>query len=929
MSQAYQLLTTKYLMKPNEEELKELSFLFKEWIRSKNEALLVSIFDIIDTHESDRVRDLALDHLKRFLPANKREQVLDLWITHPLPSIRPFIEEIVDNYKEKLKIPTLIATYTMLGRYDMVDKEDPDLINLDNYLQSLDPLLGSLLVNRVVKLKSKKFKSSKTIIEDTSNLSLVELLGRKDYDTIWEKITSFPFPFICELLKSFNENNFVPEPSTSRQTFELVMEMIGTDGWESVSDILYQVVSIYDNKLGKHRKLTAAELRAKTFSLSMSPEVYTRPDRISTQPFVSRGRHNIVDPSLNIAIYNEAIRHSQFTNNLHVPIYSQNGVLLLEFVITAPSLSSFQMDDDGMFFNIRIRETLYTVDVDLLCTFLLPLNQFTEIFVEAVDMLEEKAPEHQKTIVKGLKLLLELHIGRSFALFDIKEEVILKVINPEPCCGLGFDFGNTSTKVTILPFECGHEELEFEFKNLICYQSNNKILYGSEVEKNDLQMSLQTFRNIKRHILSSSTHELRIQNYSINAVKAGTDLIKWILKNVIDNLNYTPVKIAFSYPDFATTSYRIWLYNIFKNEGFKQIYGYEDTISALTTSYRLFKTSNTVLLIDTGDIHTTGLIASIPKHQSRKRLREKLLTETQEPFKIVAKRFVDEGSQAIDGVIWEEVYQTFEDIFDDKKDYIITTLKHTLADKLEAIFEAEIPDKKTINLELSGENSFEQTLEYTPYMQMFKYTVRNLLAIARHRKIEKSTIETILLSGGGNHWPIFSKLLFDMFDKKIKIIQEDDPWTISKGLALLSNAQPIDGALDFDIVLRINENGLLIYSPIFRRGEKAIGKGKIFKIEKEFGFNKIVIDIWLRKSKIKIGTDINLRDDEELHFSQDNSYLFLFDHLVEFPIVLETKDLESPSLFFGISPHGWLEIQLYDHIDELDLSKNIPIAPLF
>lgn len=926
MSQAYNLLTTKYLQEPTEEEIKELSLLFKEWIRSKNEALLVSIFDIIDTHESEQIRELALSHLKRFLPANKREQVLDLWITHPLPSIRGFVEEIVDEYQAKIKTPTLMASYAMLGQYEKIEEMDPDLTNLDNYLHGLDPLLGSLLVDRVVKLKSRRSKSSKTITEDTSNLSLVDLLGRKDYETLWEKIFSYPFPFVCELIKIFHENQFIPRGNRSKEVFELVTEYLGTDGWEGVEDILYQAISVQDPKTKKFRKLNTAELRARTFAFNLSPEIYTRPDRIPNQAFVSRGRFNLVDPDLNLSIYDETVRHSPFTNNLHVPIYSQNGVLLLEFVIQAPSLSSFQMDEDGLYFTIRIRDKLYSIDVDTLAAFLLPINQYTESLVETVQLMHEQIPPSLAMVVQGLELLLDLHIGRSYSLFDVKEELETPKIESLACCGVGFDFGNTSTKISTIPFDCDHEVVEREYPNYIHYKSGREYLVSYQVEEAEVVESAQTYHNVKRHILSSSTFELRVQNTSIDSLRAGKDLLSWIIKDFIKHLEYQPKKVAFSYPEFATTAYKLWLQEILNEAGFQQIYAYEDTMAAATLSYRLYKTSDPTLIIDIGDVHTSIGIYDIPKNQSRKRLLEKLYSEHQDPPKVVVKRFIDEGSQAFNNHIWQTIEDAWGDSFKSKRAMITQNLKHNLAENFEASLSPSSAEMEEIKFILE-EEAYEGELDNIEYMKQFKETIRNVLALAHHRKIEKSQIQNVILSGQGCRWPIFGKIIAKMFEKKVGIIFEDDLYTNAKGLALLSDGQPVAGILDQDIMIRINENGIMVYAAVLRRGEQFSGKAKVFKMEKDFPFNNVVVDIWSRKTKTRSVDEGPVLDEEEMHFSKTNHHLFLFDRLLEFPIMVETRNLGEPSLSLGMDDYGWLVLQIaeYDEEDTHNFQRIVPL----
>jgi hypothetical protein len=137
----------------------------------------------------------------------------------------------------------------MLDREDLLKVHDPDYLHLDSYLNELDPLLGSLLFDRVIKLKNPELgEISVQTDEITSDRSLMDLIRIKDYTTLWENILDYPLPFICELIKIFDQEKWTPRERSSREIYQVLIEHLGTDGWKGNEEVKWQVVSKQKNE---------------------------------------------------------------------------------------------------------------------------------------------------------------------------------------------------------------------------------------------------------------------------------------------------------------------------------------------------------------------------------------------------------------------------------------------------------------------------------------------------------------------------------------------------------------------------------------------------------------------------------------------------------------------------------------------------------
>ncbi len=210
------MLVDSYIESPTEEEISLLTELFVEWSKSGKQTQLNHIIEVIESHESKDIRNLALKCLKNSIPKSKQNSIVDMWISHPTPSLRGYINELIEEHGLKKSLKS--AVYVMLDREDLLKVHDPDYLHLDSYLNELDPLLGSLLFDRVMKLKNPELgEISVQTDEITSDRSLMDLIRIKDYTTLWENILDYPLPFICELIKIFDQEKWTPRERSSRE----------------------------------------------------------------------------------------------------------------------------------------------------------------------------------------------------------------------------------------------------------------------------------------------------------------------------------------------------------------------------------------------------------------------------------------------------------------------------------------------------------------------------------------------------------------------------------------------------------------------------------------------------------------------------------------------------------------------------------------
>lgn len=839
---AYTLLMEKYMEKPTDEEKEAIDILFRSWAKSANQSVLNHTFEVIDSHESKEIREIALNNLKTNFPKDKIHIIVEFWITHPLRAIRPFIEELVEN--KTLQPPLQAACYLMLDRVKELQEFDPDYLNLDNYLNTLNPLLGSLVFDRAKILKSSSSITKVKLTEQAvSNLSIIDLLRLRNYEYLWENILSYPLPFISNLLKILFDENWRPEDKSNRDIYELLLEYIGTEGWEQNKDGLMLIISKEVD--GKYRPLTPDEIQNKKFNLRIALDVVHRPDRISKQKFVSRGRHNLVASDLGLTIYSTSVRKSELDGLLHIPIYSSNGVELAEFSIPAQSINHFSMDDDGLYFTVRNKEGLFSFDMDSLAAFLLPVNRHTLGVNDIITTMLEVADGRAKMALEGLNLLSSLHRGREYSLWDLKETKELDLVEPtdrnQCLCTLSIDFDDISTKVAVIPTgECDHEPQYWNIPSVIYFEGINDYIIGDEVVNKDLIHSTQTFRFIGQKLISLNPEAMRIQNVIITPEMAYLSFINGIIDQVKKKIAYPLISLGLTYPLHFPVGFDKRIQNFLTKFNFDNVSIDDKLTCSIVNNYRLQNHRGNVLFLYLGVVELSGAVASLPMPKSRKRVEETRMTEEPKAPPVIL------GS--INSVIEGELFDS-EDSF---------------------------------------ENIINDQLESEKYFHAFKIFLRNLIVKGTHRGLKKDKIEQIILIGPGSTIPKYLDHVKSVFPK-LEIIIDDDDHTFTKGLGLMVSGQSIDNIIDRDYLLRISNEGIIGYNKILERGERIRGKSKLFEIRGAFS-DKVVIDCWTRIPILKINEDAYpMKDNESLEASKMDGFDYFSLHRELIPIGREAK----------------------------------------
>ncbi|RMG33744.1 MAG: hypothetical protein D6732_11600 [Methanobacteriota archaeon] len=905
--------------------MEQISNLFKDWLRSKNESLLVHLFQIIDHHESEKVRELALDHINRFLPSQKRELVLDLWINHPLPSLRPFIIQTIENYGDKIKKPLLAALYVMLDEIEKLSEIDPDLMLLDSYLETIDPSLGSLVYERAGKLKKRIFNRRKTSIFDAQDVSIADLLSRRDYQALWQSILTFPFPFIAELMKILDEEGWESNEDDIRYFNDLLMEYLGNDGWKSIENVLDLTLSIRDPSTQRFRKLTQTELRMKLIDIRLSPIVYTRPDRIPHMEFINRGRYNLVDSTLGFSIYQERVRQSTFTGKLHVPIYSSNGVQIAEVIAYASGTSSFHMDEDGLFFTIKTKAGTYSVDLDALATFILPFNQHTELMADAIDMMLSEAKGKKKLVLTGMKLLSELQQGRQFSVFDLKEEFSAISDPPESCCSLSINLGDAETELSIIPSTCTHKPIYRTIPTAIYYHTPTRKYIGSKIYSktigNEPIDEKLIFSGLKKGMLEGTTKTIRVQNLTIDVETAMKDFVTLAVEKILENVDYPITKVAFSHPFHSSIRYQKWFYQLFNQMGFKQVVSLEQSLAPIIADYRLRKTKGACLYIDLNEDETTFSLVELPSQTTRKRKEIELFKQNQPAPKIIVQKSTKHGLRSFKKKL-EEILQEKERELD-----FALNVNKLLKDLLENFQTAiETQEGSAIQISLSpaeDDNTVFLDPEAVLELERFEIILKDIFHSGLKAGVPKSKIEEIIFTGSGACLPDLGRMIYQIFDKE-KVLQIDrDPHSTVKGLGLFGNGQGIEKELGFEVMVRVTDDGLTNFQTLFQENERILGKGRKFQLNLDVPLKSITLDIWLRKPNYDYILDEQLPN-QKISRIEDQ---FIFDNLTLFPKLIPIKHSKSPTLFAAFNPQGLFGVTIGNIDDEIlwnDLEIIVP-----
>ncbi len=912
-----------YFEKPNEEQHSLLTDLFAEWSRSGNQALLNHLVEIIESHESNVIRELALNALKVNFPTKKLGLIVETWITHPAPSIKEYIKELVSN--KRLKKPLLAAAYVMLDDWDTLEKIDPDYKHLDNYLKDLDPLLGSLLFDRVSKLKNPELGEylQQDKKGDNNELSIMDLIRRKDHTLLWDNILEYPLPFICELFKIFNLENWSPKDKSSSELFEILIEQLGVAGWEGIEYVKWQVLSKQDGK--KFKYIDGEELRKQVFNLTISQDVIRRPDRIRSHQFKSRGNYSLTDSQIGLNIYKNMIRKSDLDGLLHVPIYTNNGAEVAEFVIPAPSTGSFQMDEDGMFFTIRNKDGLYSVDIDALAALLLPVKNHSEAINEIIPSMLEKADGPAKVIINALNLISAQHRGREYSLWDLKEtgkwEKPQNEDNLALCrCSLGLDIGNSVTKVAlVVGGKCDHQPKNWIIPSLIHYFTPKTYIIGNEIIEKKLENSSQTFKNWKFGSHHNKYH-LRIHNSIITSQTAFENFLAKLVQQIRESINFEVNGIAITHSLDAPAGFEGWLQDLTKSLGFPRFELIDDMSSAIAGTYRLNNQRGNVLLVDMGSCQMSAVVAKLPGQKSRKRKENARMRElnVENPI-IIATACVSQGSQDITNIIRNLAFNETE-----RKNLspLIIQLIDKVKFKLSYEFEAEIelPNYEILKFSLDKKINGDvinvlESFRNSNFFASFKLLIRNILIKAAHRGLNKSNIETILISGKGMHWPPLLEYIHTIFGNK-RIISEDDTWLAAKGAGLTVNGRFLEYYMERDVMLKTVSNGISEFNTILSRGDKLSNHYKTYEIRTHARFDKIVIDCWSRKIRFILDEDaLPIKDNERLEYRADDELFFFYDQVFRELAQIDDKSL----LKVRISSRGKLSFEIIrtDDVEEL------------
>ncbi len=851
------MLMEKYLDHPTDEEKAVLNKLFIEWSKNPNQNILNHMFEIISSHESKEIRASAKKALIEYVPRDRIQDVLNLWITHPLPDIRDFIEKAVNKYK--LPKPLLSISYLMLDRIDDLKSIDPDFTYLDSYVQTLNPLLGSIAYGKIKELKSSSHILGKLTVDNTEE-TIIDLLRMKNYDKMFDNILSYPLPFICNLIKILYDESWFPSEKNNLDTYESLIEYIGVKGWDAVSDVLYSVIS---RKKGKeYVPLDIEDIYNQDFYLRISPDLQYRPDRIKNHDFIARGSFNICSPNLGLSLYLDNIQISDLDNLLHIPIYSSNGVELAEFAIKVPSKNYFEMDEDGTFFTVRTKSTLFSVDLDALAALILPINKQPEDVYDIIPTMTERSNGLTKMVLTGLELLSSLHRGREYTLWDTKNEetfYVNRLYNYQSCnCSLGIDIGNNMTYVSLIPNgSCDHKIKHWSFKSKIFYESPDKYYIGNYIEQNNLSDSFQTLNNINKALIENLG--LNIQSTYINPRVIFINYIEKLIDMVISDIDYPISNIGVTYDIRLPLGFDKQIFGILEKYNFKNINIAEKLTSGLITNYRLQNVRGNIILINLDTDNIGAALGVLPMPKSRKRIEDTRMRESpRENITVVAK------------------------------------ISQNVA--------------KTIN---SNE-----------YMSVFKLILRNIIIKGSKRNIQKNMIDNVILCGPGSTEPQYLDYISSVFPKfTSSIIIDDIPYTFADGAALISSGQNYNSIIEHDLTLKISNNGNVQHIRLLKRGDNPYGKCKIFEIRHREYFDMISIDCWMNSVQTKINENVYPLNDNDFNYKKDGNHIYIFSSIIR-----ETLSLINPNkLKICVDQNGRIFLIVMSDNDKKEIKTNIHI----
>ncbi|MHA2501529.1 MAG: hypothetical protein ACXAE3_01470 [Candidatus Kariarchaeaceae archaeon] len=904
-NKAYQLLTEVYVEEPSEEQIDLLGGLFQSWFERARSNLLHHAFEILESHESEIIRELVLQRLETYYPDKDKSDILELWITHPLPIMREFAQNTVDTLN--LDTPVRAAIYVMLDEIDKLMEIDPDFHYLDSYLNTVDPLLGSLLIQKVEQLKNPELNMTLPNEEETEEVSLMDRIRKRDFAYLWENILDYPLPFVAELMNIFEEEEWKPVDQPGIDLYEILLEQLGDRGWYAIENCKWVVLS---RKSGNEfRPMKPTEIERGDFNLIFSQDLVVRPDRIKAQKFKSRGRFALTNADLGLNIYQETVRKSEFDGLLHVPVYSSNGVELVEFTIPVSSDKNFVMDDDGLYFTVRNKEGTYSIDLDALAAFLLPISRHSEMISDMIPVLLERASENQKMPLQALNLLSRMHSGREYSLWDLKKVEEWDDLEDETAveckCTLAVDMGNALTKVAfVVHGECEHTPQTWEFPTIIYYNSVSDYLIGNEVFEKSLYATSQTFQNIKDSLKLGSRKYLRIRNSIVTSYDAYRDFLLKVISNVEEEMNVKITRVAMTFPVHAPSGFEAWLRSLLLERGIDYIELIDELSASVLGSYRLHNQRGNVMVIDIGSSQITAGVASMDGNKSRKKSEEKRMREDLDSHPtIIAKTSIDMGSREISALMFDLAQvknKELEQIF-----FELEVTKNRLASEFEANL---LVDEQELEFSMNAGEGIDvsQAFEKSELNSAFKLLLRNAMVKANQRGIAKENFDTVLVLGQASQWPPFLEYIHKIF-KDQEIIIEDDIHLTAKGVGLLANGQKLDMFLEEDIMLKVAKNGIVGYENIVERGEALLGTSKIFEIRPHSRMDSLVLDCWVRRPIFIADEKVQpMKDGTNTGHTSDSRYLFTYDRLFR-----EIVDLDQESnLKVNISSRGTLYFEI-------------------
>jgi len=860
------------------------------------------MFEIIESHESQQIRDLVIEQMTLNYPDDKKQEIVELWITHPIPQMENFILKIIQD--EHASLPIKVAANLMLDDIQTLQELDPDLYIIDSYIDSIDPMLGSLLIQKTEKLKKDHVHYQRKIREQNEDeVTINDRIRRKDFSYIWNNILEYPLPFIIEFLQIIDSEDWLPVDESDRNLIDILTEHFGNKGWNSIEYVIW--VAVYKKISGKLMKLEQSDIERRTFEIDLNKDLIFRPDRIIKQKFESRGRFNLTHADLNLNLYQESIRYSEFDGLLHIPIYSNNGVELLEFTFPAKSEKNFAIDDEGLYFSIKNKEGIYTVNLIELSALLQPISQHSEMVNRVIPTLTKNCNQNQLMILSGLNIISNLHRGREFGLWDLKSisnfpKDLLSHTSKACSCILSIDVGDTSTKVYYLSDDsCQLKSQQWQIPTIIYYDSVSVYKIGDDVISNDLAATSQTFNFIKSSLKNPILKQLRIQNSIITPHLAYEHFLHSVIDLVIKETKHQIPTLCLAIPTNISSNFESWIRNSLSHYLFDEIFLTDEISATINAIHCVTNQRENTLVIDIGGSQMLSSIAKLDGPKNKKKSEDARLKDIHDTSPvIISKSNLDKGSQDINKLLFEIISSRIEfknshNDIDISKIELSENLSITLNGKKNSI---DISFDPTTDIDMNSQ------FKKSELFKSFQLLLRNVMAKGQERGLTKKELANVILVGKGSSWPPFLEYIHGIF-KEQDIILEKDPFITTKGLISAYQSQSLSYINEEDILLQIASNGITDFETIISRGDNLINSSKKFEIRPNGTLSSISIDCWKRRPEFTNDETIQpLKDSEQLIHNDLSYQLFRYERIYREQIKIEIDSI----LEVMISPHGKL-----------------------